>query len=56
MPDWTDEEKKQTNWRMYKNVLEELAKDRVIKGFASIPALVNNILKRYARGETIKRK
>jgi len=47
--------KTQANWRMLADVLAELDKDRVEKGFASIPALVNHLLARYVRGETIKR-
>ena len=45
----------QTNWRMLKDVLKELEKDRVEAGFTSIPAFVNYLLTRYVRGETIKR-
>ena len=45
----------QTNWRMLVDVLKELEKDRVALGFTSIPALVNYLLTRYVRGETIKR-
>ena len=37
------------------DVLKELEKDRVSLGFTSIPALVNYLLTRYVRGETIKR-
>jgi len=48
-------EKLQTNWRIYKKVLRELEKDRVIKGFTSIPAFVNYLFLRYINGETIKR-
>ena len=47
--------KKQTNWRIDNQCLQVLEQDRVELGFDSIPALVNYLFKRYARGETIKR-
>ena len=52
--DWTDQAKIQTNWRIIKSVKLKLDQVRVIKGFSSTPALVNNLLKRLAMGETVK--
>lgn len=55
MSDEISNEKKQTNWRINTYALQQLEQERVKLGFSSIPALVNYLLVRFIRGESIKR-
>ena len=43
------------NWRILKTVDHNLHLEAAKKGFASVPAFLNNLLTRYFDGETISR-
>ena len=43
------------NWRILKTVDHNLHLEVARKGFASVPAFLNNLLTRYFNGETINR-
>ena len=43
------------NWRILKTVDHDLHLEAARKGFASVPAFLNNLFTRYFNGETITR-
>jgi len=50
------EGKVQVNWRLLVEVYQNCIDEAKALGFTSVPAFINNLMTRYFRGESIKRR